>query len=221
MRDIFCTWLPRCTLTVISSLFMFTTAISQEIENYEGRWVIMTRDGYSLFELSEDSLKVFEGRGYDTSTFTLDHSALIDSLTLDASSLTIQLGSPKEPFLITFKPLDTHTGKSLLISGKELGDSISYCDTELLSIDQVERLNELKSLKEMSPADFQTIMAAVRSLRNAACKLQSSRDLEPRVRSILKQQGYDPRFKLYELGSLLSHLKDNPLSKELYSEIFE
>ena len=129
MRDIFFTWFLRCTLTVISSLFLITTAKSQELEDYEGRWLIMTRDGYGLFGLSQDSLKVFESRGYDTSTFTLDHSAQIDSSTLDATSVTIQLGSHKEPFFITFKPLDTQTGKSVLMSGREQGDSISFCDT--------------------------------------------------------------------------------------------
>ena len=174
-----------------------------------------------MIELSRDSIKVFEGRGYDTTTFTLDHAAHIDSLILGASLLTVQVGSLKEPFSITFKPVNTQTGKSLLMSGKDMSDTMSYCETELLSMNQIGHLNELKSLSEMSPADFQTIIDGVQSLRSAPCKLQSSHDLEPRVRSIIKQHRYDPRFPLNELGGLLIHLKDNPLSHELYIEVFE
>lgn len=221
MKDIICTYLKRCNLALISALFCFSTVSGQDLDGYTGRWVVMTRDGYSMFELSRDSIKVFEGRGYDTTTFTLDHAAHIDSLILGASSLTIQVGSPSEPFSITFKPVNTQTGKSLLMSGKDMSDTMSYCETELLSMDQVRRLNELTSLNEMSPSDLQTIIEDVQSLRNVPCKLQSSRDLEPRVRSIIKQHGYDPRFPLNELGNLVIHLKDNPLSKELYIDVFE
>jgi len=221
MKDIFCTRLKRCALALISALFCFSPVSGQELDDYTGRWVIMTRDGYSMFELSRDSIKVLEGRGYDTMTFTLDHAAHIDSLILGASSLTVQVGSSSEPFSITFKPVNTQTGKSLFMSGRDVSDTMSYCETELLSIDQVRRLNELTSLIEMSPSDFQTIIEDVQSLRNAPCKLQSSRDLEPRVRYIIKQHGYDPRFPLNELGGLLVHLKDNPISHELYIEVFE
>jgi len=221
MKDIFCTRLKRCALALISALFCFSPVSGQELDDYTGRWVIMTRDGYSMFELSRDSIKVLEGRGYDTMTFTLDHAAHIDSLILGASSLTVQVGSSSEPFSITFKPVNTQTGKSLFMSGRDMSDTMSYCETELLSIDQVRRFNELTSLIEMSPSDFQTIIEDVQSLRNAPCKLQSSRDLEPRVRYIIKQDGYDPRFPLNELGGLLVHLKDNPISHELYIEVFE
>ena len=221
MKDIFCTRLKRCALALISALFCFSPVSGQELDDYTGRWVIMTRDGYGMFELSRDSIKVFEGRWYDTMTFTLDHAAQIDSLILGASSLTVQVGSSSEPFSITFKPVNTQTGKSLFMSGRDMSDTMSYCKTELLSIDQVRRLNELTSLIEMSPSDFQKIIEDVQSLRNAPCKLQSSRDLEPRVRYIIKQHGYDPRFPLNELGGLLVHLKDNPISHELYIEVFE
>jgi len=223
MKDIICTYLKRCALALISALFCFSSVSGQDLDDYTGRWVIMTRDGYSMFELSRHSIKVkvFEGRGYDTTTFTLDHAAHIDSLILGASSLTIQVGSLKEPFSIAFKPVNTQTGKSLFMSGRDMSDTMSYCETELLSIDQVRRFNELTSLIEMSPSDFQTIIEDVQSLRNAPCKLQSSRDLEPRVRYIIKQDGYDPRFPLNELGGLLVHLKDNPISHELYIEVFE
>ena len=223
MKDIICTYLKRCALALISALFCFSSVSGQDLDDYTGRWVIMTRDGYSMFELSRHSIKVkvFEGRGYDTTTFTLDHAAHIDSLILGASSLTVQVGSSSEPFSITFKPVNTQTGKSLFMSGRDMSDTMSYCETELLSIDQVRRFNELTSLIEMSPSDFQTIIEDVQSLRNAPCKLQSSRDLEPRVRYIIKQDGYDPRFPLNELGGLLVHLKDNPISHELYIEVFE
>jgi len=221
MKDIFCTRLKRCALALISALFCFSPVSGQELDDYTGRWVIMTRDGYSMFELSRDSIKVLEGRGYDTMTFTLDHAAHIDSLILGASSLTVQVGSSSEPFSITFKPVNTQTGKSLFMSGRDMSDTMSYCETELLSMDQVRRLNELTSVNEMSPSDFQTIIEDVQSLRNVPCKLQSSRDLEPRVRSIIKQHGYDPRFPLNELGNLIIHLKDNPLSHELYIDVFE
>jgi len=223
MKDIICTYLKRCALALISALFCFSSVSGQDLDDYTGRWVIMTRDGYSMFELSRHSIKVkvFEGRGYDTTTFTLDHAAHIDSLILGASSLTIQVGSLKEPFSIAFKPVNTQTGKSLFMSGRDMSDTMSYCETELLSMDQVRRLNELTSVNEMSPSDFQTIIEDVQSLRNVPCKLQSSRDLEPRVRSIIKQHGYDPRFPLNELGNLIIHLKDNPLSHELYIDVFE
>lgn len=202
--------------------FFSTSLLAQSA--FEGKWYLVTKNNYRTFEVSGDSLTLHVTDGFTTQTTCglteVDYHYTIQSKELQGDSLTCIAYSDKSDTTVFVFYLDTvKAGTRLWVKERKNCEEGPFFT--LVSETEINTYASFKSLDNMSEADFITFAQNLQILMTQPDINKYGRHYSiSKMKYVLIDLGYDPRFNIKELPLKLKAFEQNERTKAQYDAVF-
>ncbi|TNE80708.1 MAG: hypothetical protein EP332_06740 [Bacteroidetes bacterium] len=189
-----------------------------------GKWYLVTKNNYRSFEIKADSLLLHVTDGFTKETTCglteLDYHYTIQSKVIHGDSMTcIAIKEKSDTATFVFYLDSTKKETRLLVKERKKGEEGPFFT--LVNEAELNTYPAFKSLDKMSEADFITFAQNLKKIMAEPNISSYGRHyITSRMKYLLIDLGYDPRFAYKQLPEILKSFEQNERTKGLYDAVF-